>query len=188
MLKRIRRRSGVADGTEALKSEVDKGDERIPIRYLPFRLSKKDRKRQIKMLNKSKKLYKRNVYFTRKKLKSFNSKKSNHIVNARKIYNIQSITPNKELATATGCSLGALKKIVKKGEGAYFSSGSRPNQTAQSWGLARLASSITAGKSASVDYDIIDKGCNHKKRAYILANKSRKKYNYGHSRTKKITV
>ena len=49
-------------------------------------------------------------------------------------------------------------QIVKKGEGAYYSSGSRPNQTAKSWGLARLASSLTAGKAAAIDYDIIEKG------------------------------
>ena len=81
-----------------------------------------------------------------------------------------------------------MKKIVKKGQGAYYSSGSRPNQTAQSWGLARLASSITAGKAAAVDYDILDKGCDHKKKAFMLANKSRKKYKYGHSKTKKTTI
>jgi hypothetical protein len=88
----------------------------------------------------------------------------------------------------TGCTLSALNQIVKKGEGAYYSSGSRPNQTATSWGLARLASSLTAGKAAAVDYDIIKKGCNHKKRAFILATKARKKYKYGHSSAKKRTV
>ena len=88
----------------------------------------------------------------------------------------------------TGCKLKSLKQIVKKGEGAYYSSGSRPNQTPQSWGLARLASSLTSGKSAAVDYDIIKKGCDHKKKAFILAHKSRKKYKYGHSKTKKTTV
>ena len=65
---------------------------------------------------------------------------------------------------------------MKKGQGAYYSSGSRPNQTSHSWGTARLASSITGGKAAAVDYDIIDKGCNHNKRAFILAKKSRSKY------------
>jgi hypothetical protein len=95
------------------------------------------------------------------------------------------MTPNKELSEKTGCSLSALKQIVKKGEGAYYSSGSRPNQTAQSWGLARLASSLTAGKAAAVDYNIIEKGCDHSKKAFILANKSKKKYGYGHSKTRK---
>jgi len=161
---------------------------KFPVRYLPSGLTKKDKKKQIKMLMKSKKLYKKNKYYTRKHLSSYKNKKSNHILNARKIYNIQNVKPTKELAMKTGCKLSALKKIVKKGEGAYFSSGSRPNQTAQSWGLARLASSITSGKSAAVDYDIIKNGCNHKKKAFILANKSRKKYKYGHGKTKKTSV
>ena len=158
----------------------------VPIRYLPKGLSKKDKKKQIKMLMMSKKLYKQHKYSTRKQLSSYKNKKSNHVLDARRIYNIQNITPTQELALKTGCKLSALKQIVKKGEGAYYSSGSRPNQTAQSWGLARLASSITSGKSAAVDYDIIEKGCKHNKTAFILANKSKKKYNFGHTKTKKI--
>lgn len=161
---------------------------KIPIRYLPKKLTTKDKKRQTKMLIKSKRLYKKQQYYTRKNVSSYKNKKSNHITNAQKIYNIKNITPNKELALKTGCNLAALKQIVRKGEGAYYSSGSRPNQTPQSWGLARLASSITAGKSAAVDYDIINKGCDHKKKAFILANKSRKKYKYGHSKTRKTAV
>ena len=157
----------------------------FPVRYLPKQLSKKDKKKQINMLTKSKKLYKQHKYYTRKNVSSYKNKKSNHILNARKIYKINNITPNAELAKKTGCKLSALNKIVKKGEGAYYSSGSRPNQTPRSWGLARLASSITAGKSAAVDYDIINQGCDHKKKAFILANKSKKKYKYGHSKTKK---
>jgi len=147
---------------------------KFPLKYIPKVLSKKDKKMQIKMLIKSKKLYHQNKYYTRKQLPSYKNKKSKHILNARKIYNIKNISPNKELSLKTGCKLSALNQIVKKGEGAYYSSGSRPNQTPKSWGLARLASSLTAGKSASVDYDIIEKGCNHRKKAFILANKSKK--------------
>lgn len=161
---------------------------KIPIRYLPNKLLKKDKKKQVNMIIKSKKLYKQNKYYTRSKLPSYKNKTSNHIVNARKLYNINNISPNKNLSIKTGCSIDALKQIVKKGEGAYFSSGSRPNQTAQSWGLARLASSITSGKAAAVDYNILEKGCDHKKKAFILANKARKKYKFGHSKTKKVNV
>ena len=81
------------------------------------------------MLLKSRNLYKKNKYYTRDKLSSFKNKQSPHILKALKIYDIQSITPNAELAAKTGCKLSALKQIVKKGEGAYYSSGSRPNQT-----------------------------------------------------------
>ena len=161
---------------------------KFPLRYLPKVLTKKDKKMQAKMLIKSKKLYKKHKYYTRKHLSSYKNKISKHILTARRIYNIQNVNPNKELAQKTGCSVSALNKIVKKGEGAYYSSGSRPNQTPKSWGLARLASSITSGKAAAVDYDIIKKGCNHNKTAFILANKSIKKYNYGHTKTKKTAI
>lgn len=160
----------------------------VPVRYLPKTLSKKDKKKQKNMLLKSRKMYKQNKYYTREKVKSFKNKKSSHIEDARRIYNLNTIKPNKQLANATGCSISALEKIVKKGEGAYYSSGSRPNQTAQSWGLARLASSITGGKAAAVDYDILQSGCKHNKKAYILANKSKKMYNYGHGKTKKVRM
>ena len=161
---------------------------KFPIRYVPKNLTRKDKQKQLKMLIKSKKLYKNHKYYTRKSISSYKNKKSNHILNARKIYDIQNITPNKELAQKTGCKISALQQIVKKGEGAYYSSGSRPNQTPQSWGLARLASSLTSGKAAAVDYDIIKKGCNHSKKAFILATKSRKKYKYGHSKIPKISI
>jgi len=159
---------------------------RVPVRYLPKRLTSADKRKQMRMLLKSRKMYKQKQYYTRKKVPSFQSSPSAHTANARKIYKIESIVPGQPLSRATGCSVAALRKIVKKGEGAYFSSGSRPNQTAQSWGLARLASSITAGKAAAVDYDILEKGCKHNQKAFILARKSRRKYKYGHSKTKKV--
>jgi hypothetical protein len=158
---------------------------KFPIRYLPKNVTNDDKKRQFKMLIKSKKMYKKHKYYTRKNISSYKNKKSKHLLHARKIYNIQNITPNAQLALKSGCKISALNQIVKKGEGAYYSSGSRPNQTPQSWGLARLASSLTSGKAAAVDYDIIKQGCDHKKKAFILANKSRKKYKFGHSKTKK---
>ncbi len=156
----------------------------FPSRYVPKHITKQDKQKQINMLLKSKKMYKEHKYYTRKNIASYKNKKSSHVENARKLYNIQTVKPNKELAQKTGCTLSALKTIVQKGEGAYYSSGSRPNQTPQSWGLARLASSITAGKSAAVDYDILKNGCDHNKKAFKLANKSRKKYKYGHSKAK----
>jgi hypothetical protein len=161
---------------------------KFPTRYVPKNLTRKDREKQINMLMKSKKLYKKNKYYTRKHISSYKHKNSKHILNAFRIYNIKNIKPSKELSKKTGCNMAALNQIVKKGEGAYYSSGSRPNQTAQSWGLARLASALTAGKAAAVDYGIIEKGCDHKKKAYILAKKSKKIYKYGQAKTKKYTA
>jgi DNA-binding Xre family transcriptional regulator len=158
----------------------------IPIRYLPPTLSRKDKEKQLRMLSKSKRLYKSHKFYTRKALPSYKNKPSKHVQNARKIYNVDHIRPSNELAKATGCSKKALRKIAAKGEGAYFSSGSRPNQTAQSWGYARLASAITGGKSAAVDFDILEKGCAHNKRAFTYAKKAKAKYGYGHGKTRKV--
>ena len=160
----------------------------VPIRYLPPSLSTQDKQLQSKMLLKSRKMYKQKKYYTRKRVTSYKNKRSSHLKNAYRIYGVDNMRPNKELSRKTGCSLTALNQIVRKGEGAYYSSGSRPNQTARSWGLARLASSLTAGKAAAVDYDIIEKGCDHKQKAFILANRSRRKYKYGHSKTRKTNL
>lgn len=143
----------------------------VPVRYAPKSLTRTDRKNQLQQLAKSRRLYKRGKYYTRKRVKSFKSRKSSHLSRARAIYGVENVMPNKELAAATGCSIEALEKIVNKGEGAYFSSGSRPNQTAQSWGYARLASAITSGNAAIVDYHIIEDGCDHSKKAFKLAKK-----------------
>ena len=151
----------------------------LPKKYVPFSLTNKDYIKQKREINKSRKNYKKGKYFTRKKVKSFKSKKSNHVLNAQKIYNIKSVKPSNILAKKTGCSLKSLKKIVKKGQGAYYSSGSRPNQTSHSWGIARLASSITGGKSAAVDFKIIENGCKKSGKAYKMALKSKKKHNFG---------
>jgi len=143
---------------------------KIPKRYVPTQLTQKDKLKQIRAINRSRKLYENHIYYSRPHVDSFNSKPSKHIENAKKIYRVNKIIPNKQLAKATGCSLKALEKIVNKGEGAYYSSGSRPNQTAQSWGLARLASAITAGNASIVDYKILQDGCDHNKKAYKMAH------------------
>jgi len=156
---------------------------RVPQRYLPKTLSRRDKEIQARMLRKSRRLYKQGKYYTRKQVPSFHSKPSGHMANARKMYKMDKIAPSGQLAKATGCSVAALRKIVNKGEGAYFSSGSRPNQTAQSWGIARLASAITGGKAAAVDFKIIEEGCSHSGRAFRLANKSRKNKRRGAIRT-----
>jgi hypothetical protein len=169
-------------------AKVLKEPTKVPMRYLPKMLNEKDNKKQVKMLAKSREQYKKGIYYTREKLESFKNKKSPHILNARKIYKVDNIAPTKELALKTGCKIEVLNKIVNKGEGAYFSSGSRPNQTAQSWGLARLASALTSGKAAAVDYKIISEGCDHKKKAFILANKAKKKYKNGHTSAKKVAI
>ena len=48
-----------------------------------------------------------------------------------------------------------VETIIRKGKGAYMTSGSRPNQTPTSWALARLASVLTGGKALKVDKNLV---------------------------------
>jgi len=157
----------------------------IPIRYAPTILTNRDRKSQIRAIQRSRKLYKKHMYYSRPRVPSFPHKTSKHIQNARRMYKLDRIVPNKALSIATGCSIPALKEIVRKGEGAYYSSGSRPNQSAQSWGYARLASSVTGGNASVVDFHILEDGCKCNSRVLQLAKERIKK---GLRKTRKILI
>lgn len=162
---------------------------RVPMRYVPRTLLRNDRRKQIAMLKRSRRMYKRGKFYGRTtKLKSYPHVASKHVVAARRMYHVDHIMPNAALAKATGCSVGALNQIVKKGEGAFYSSGSRPNQTPQSWGYARLASAITGGKAAAVDYAILQNGCKPNSGALRRANASRKKYNRGQGHARGVNI
>jgi hypothetical protein len=143
----------------------------IPYRYLPNTLTRRDRSKQKRGLLKSRRLYKKGVYYERPKVQSYKHRRSSHIQRAQQMYHVDKIKPSRELARATGCSQQSLEKIVNKGRGAYYSSGSRPNQTAESWGLARLGSAITGQKAAKVDYHILKEGCRKTSKALRLAKK-----------------
>ena len=151
----------------------------FPSRYVPLKLSRSDKKKQKAMLKRSKRQYKKGKYFTRRKVKSFKSKVSPHILKAQRVYKVNNISASPALAKASGCSIGTLRKIVKKGQGAYYSSGSRPNQTGHSWGRARLASSITGGKAAAVDMKLLTKGCRKTGKAIRYAKAAKRKYGFG---------
>jgi hypothetical protein len=131
----------------------------VPKNYVPSSLSLSDKSKQLGMIRKSRRLYKKHIFYTRKKV-SYPHKESKHIKKAKRLYGPMVV--NQSLANKTGCPLSALKEIVRKGEGAYYSSGSRPNQTPQSWGLARLASALTGGPASKVDASILKK-CTSKK-------------------------
>ncbi len=126
----------------------------VPKRYSSG-LSKKDKQKQLKNLKTSKRSYKRGKYVSRPKLKSFKSKKSSWTQKFHKLYpNAKTL---KQISDATRIPKGALSSVKKKGMGAYYSSGSRPNQTAESWGLARMYSYILGGPTRRVDKHITEK-------------------------------
>lgn len=118
-------------------------------------LSHKDKKKQLRSLKKSKKAYKSGKYVSRPKLKSFKSKKSSWTQKFHKKYpDVKSI---KQISDATGIPKKALSQVKRKGMGAYYSSGSRPNQTAESWGMGRMYSYILGGPTRKVDKHITEK-------------------------------
>jgi hypothetical protein len=157
-------------------------------KYVPKMLTRKDKKNYARDLLKSRKAYKKGKYYTRPRVSSYKHRTSKHILRARKLYGIKDVKPSQLLSKKTGCTQEALRKIVNKGAGAYFSSGSRPNQTAQSWGIARLASAITGQKSAAVDWHIIRDGCKPTGRAYKLAVQAKKKHGRGTRKVAKRIV
>lgn len=148
---------------------------KIPRKYIPLALTRRDAAKQRAAILRARTQYKSGKYVGRPFVSSFRSRGSAHIERARRIYGVDKIVPSRLLAEKSGCSVDALKQIVKKGEGAYYSSGSRPNQTAQSWAYARLASALTGGKSAIVDYHILRDGCKHTGKAYRMANRTMKR-------------
>ena len=50
-----------------------------------------------------------------------------------------------------------IDKVLAKGRAAYYTSGSRPNQTPTSWARARLASVLLKGPAYKVDKHIVKK-------------------------------
>ena len=131
-------------------------------KYIPKSLSDEDKKKQKKQLDKSKSDYKKGKFTERKKLKSFESKKSSFVkqvkdklglpMNFEKVADKLTKTEKREKELLKG-----FEEIYKKGMGAYYSSGSRPNQTPESWGKSRVASVLVGGLSRKIDKKIVDK-------------------------------
>lgn len=64
----------------------------------------------------------------------------------------------KEIASKAGIKYNNALKIVKKGEGAFFSNPEsvRPKiKSARAWGYSRLYSAVMGGKAAKIDKDLL---------------------------------
>lgn len=127
------------------------GKRKIPKKYTRG-LSKRDSMKQTKALRKARKSYKKGKYVDRPKLKSYKKKESGWTAKFHKRYPNAKTVP--QIARATGIPAKALNAVKRKGMGAYYSSGSRPNQTAQSWGKARMYSYILGGPTRKIDNEI----------------------------------
>ena len=64
-------------------------------------------------------------------------------------------TTLKNMSAKYNVPVGILRQVVKRGQGAYFSSGSRPGQTPTSWGIARARSFASgSGGARKADADL----------------------------------
>lgn len=119
---------------------------KINPKYLPKSLTKSDKKRQLKSLEEQ---------TPRPKVDSFQSKRSPWVKKFQRKHKTKITDFNyidKHLLTQKG-----IDKILDKGRGAYYTSGSRPNQTPESWALARLASVLLKGPAYKIDEKIAQK-------------------------------
>jgi len=149
---------------------------RVPQHYVPDILSKSQKKIAKRELRKSRKAYKKKKYYTRKKVKGYKSKRTSWESRVKKVYNIPDKTKLNLslLSRKSKCSKKSLNQIIKKGMGAYYSSGSRPNQTPHSWGYARLYSSLAGGPASKVDMHVLKDGCKKSSKSLKLAKNARK--------------
>jgi len=110
--------------------------------YVPDSLSEADKKKQEKSIKEGK---------DRPKVE-YKTRRSSHVVAFEKKYKTK-ITDkafiSKNIISSTG-----IDKILDKGYGAYYSSGSRPNVSKEQWAYARLASVIMNGAARKVDQKI----------------------------------
>lgn len=128
---------------------------KIPGRYVPKSLTIPDLKRQLRSIIGKE---------DRPTVSSVKPRKSKWTAMAQKYFNGDTSVSN----MATSLSKGdperkkqlttGMKQIIKKGEGAYYSSGSRPGVSATQWGIARLYAVLFGSKPArAVDKTIIEK-------------------------------
>tara|TARA_A100000171_G_C2137265_1_gene151332 strand:- start:4647 stop:5072 length:426 start_codon:yes stop_codon:yes gene_type:complete len=123
-----------------------KGESRMVPKSYVEGLRGYERRKQIKSIFEGKQ---------RPKVKGFKSERSSHVKKFEEKYGTK-IT-DKEFITKNIISETGREMIIRKGKGAFYSSGSRPNQTPFSWGLSRLASVIMNGPARKVDKDIWEK-------------------------------
>lgn len=138
---------------EDLISKAEKKiGKKIPQRYIPKSLSIADLKKQLKSIVEK---------TDRPKISSGKTRRSPFTIKADRYFDgktslsamTKKITsdPVKQRKLASG-----FRKILSKGRGAYYSSGSRPLQTAESWAKARLYSVLFGGKARNVDKKIVE--------------------------------
>tara|TARA_R100001594_G_scaffold3356_3_gene12635 strand:+ start:3316 stop:3792 length:477 start_codon:yes stop_codon:yes gene_type:complete len=139
--------------TEKVKVTYKGETRNIPKRYLPDSLKGKDRQKQIKSIFEKEERPKTKVKSRKSNWTTLFSKKY-----GKELDEMKGKRSKKNIAKITGIPFKAVDEVYKKGEGAYYSSGSRPNQTPSSWARGRLYAYIMGGKKVrQADKDITKK-------------------------------
>lgn len=131
---------------------------KIPKKYLSG-FKGEDREKRAEEIKKRSEEYKKGNYI---KISSDNiksrKKKSSYTIQFHKKYGSENAGDLKKISKVTGVPESILQEVLKRGKGAFFSSGSRPGQTPESWGMARVYSFVMNGKTRyTADKDLSDK-------------------------------
>ena len=112
-------------------------------KYLPATLTPEDRARQLRSLRRGTK---------RPRVASFTSRASRWTTEFRRRFG----RPVTDTAFVDRYLLrrAGIRAVLRRGRAAYYTGGSRPNQTPQSWARARLASVLLNGPARKADADI----------------------------------
>lgn len=120
---------------------------RLQRKYAPPSLTPRERRSQIKSILQSKK---------RPALPKGKTRKSKWTIMATEYFGDS--RSKEDISKKTKIPVKALQEIVERGEGAYYSAGSRPGQTPESWGVARMYAVLFGSPGArKADGDIVKK-------------------------------
>jgi len=130
-------------------------ESKIPKRYIPAVLTRRDKEKQLKSILEQ---------TDRPILKSFKSRRSSWSNLARDFFG-ESNTSKEDMARILSKGnkkrynelMKGFDEIFDKGMKAYYTSGSRPNQTPYSWAYGRLFSVLFGGKSRDIDSNEVKK-------------------------------
>ena len=142
------------------KKKTEKEIFELPKKYTKG-LSKKEKKEKTENVKETKKLLKEGekekaFELARKRPTTKDKKKSSYTIRFKNKF--PDIKPQtKAMEEATGIPLNAQKEVVKRGQGAFLSSGSRASVSSpQAWSIARLYS-FYFNKGKTFDTDLVKK-------------------------------
>lgn len=111
----------------------------IPAQYVPSHLTAADRRRQIRSIRHG---------TARPRLASFKSRPSKWVVEFKRRFGHELDDAGLAFIDKYILDRRGIDQVLAKGRAAYYTSGSRPNQTAESWARARLAAVVVGSPGA----------------------------------------